>query len=178
VMFSTKGTYFGCGNTQLPHPSNLTCRAKEEVFVKAQMLKYRSHPALLGWYINDELKPEWVPDLEAHYQWTKETDPNHPAWSVLFEANELRSYMRTFDVVGSDPYPITAAYTVPNASHAGQAGQVGSQVDLTRSQTDASRPVVRSPSAWPPEHSRSFHGIATACAQVLFCACIGVLCSC
>ena len=132
--------------------------------------------------INDELKPDWIPDLQAHYQWTQQMDPNHPAWSVLFEAPELRSYMRTFDVVncpwidrtclptpslflcgaatvscriihlmacmhvmqiGTDPYPITAAYSVPNSSHAGQAGLVASKVELTRSQTDASRPVVR-----------------------------------
>ena len=45
--------------------------------------------------------------------------------------------------VGTDPYPITAAYSEPNSSHAGQAGLVGSKVDLTRSQTDASRPMVR-----------------------------------
>jgi hypothetical protein len=144
VMYSTKGTYFGCSGTNLPHPSNLTCQAKEEVFVKAQMAKYKDHPATLGWYINDELKPEWIPDLEAHYKWTAETDPNHPAWSVVYEAPELRQYMRTFDVVGTDPYPITAPYSVPNASHVGQAGLVGAKVDLTRSQTDASRPVVRS----------------------------------
>ena len=102
VMYSTKSTYFGCGGTNpAPHPSNLTCRAKEEAFVKAQMRKYKSHAAVLGWYINDELKPEWIPDLQAHYQWTKAVDPNHPAWSVLFEAPELRLYMRTFDVVNT-----------------------------------------------------------------------------
>jgi hypothetical protein len=50
VMYSTKSTYFGCGGTNpAPHPSNLTCRAKEEVFVKTQMRKYASHAAVLGW---------------------------------------------------------------------------------------------------------------------------------
>ena len=61
--------------------------------------------------------------------------------------------------VGTDPYPITAAYSVPNSSHAGQAGLVGSKVNLTRSQTDASRPVVR----------LTEQPLPNACIHSLFC---------
>ena len=53
--------------------------------------------------LNDELNTEWMPDLEKHYQWTAETDPDHPTWAVLYEAPQLRQYLRTFDVVGTDP---------------------------------------------------------------------------
>ena len=65
--------------------------------------------ALLGWYLNDELGVTWMPDLEAHYQWTAAADPDHVAWSVLFEAPQLSQYLGTFDVIGTDPYPINAA---------------------------------------------------------------------
>ena len=50
-----------------------------------------------------------MPDLEKHYQWTAETDPDHPTWAVLYEAPQLRQYLRTFDVVGTDPCASRAA---------------------------------------------------------------------
>ena len=59
--------------------------------------------------LNDELNTEWMPDLEKHYQWTAETDPDHPTWAVLYEAPQLRQYLRTFDVVGTDPCASRAA---------------------------------------------------------------------
>ena len=59
--------------------------------------------------LNDELNTEWMPDLEKHYQWTAETDPDHPTWAVLYEAPQLRQYLRTFDVVGTDPCAPRAA---------------------------------------------------------------------
>ena len=33
---------------------------------------------------------------------------DHPAWAVLYEDTQLRDYVKTFDVVGTDPYPIGA----------------------------------------------------------------------
>jgi hypothetical protein len=86
-------------------------------------------------YLNDELGVSWMSDLEAHYDWTAATDPDHVAWSVLYEAPELRQYMATFDVIGTDPYPINA----PPGS--GQPAKVGAEADVTRNQTGGARPM-------------------------------------
>ena len=47
VMFSTKDSYFGGPNG---YKSVITSREKEEGFVKQQVQRFKSHPALLGWY--------------------------------------------------------------------------------------------------------------------------------
>jgi hypothetical protein len=33
-------------------------------------------------------------------------DPNHPTWVVLYQYREVGAYLNTFDVIGTDPYPI------------------------------------------------------------------------
>eukprot|EP01043_Picozoa_sp_COSAG02_P036458 COSAG02_NODE_2670_length_8288_cov_6.629792_3_plen_312_part_00 len=76
---------------------------------------------------------------EAHYQWTRDTDPDHPAWSVLYEAGFLAQYMGTFDVVGTDPYPINAPYNASSTD--GQAAKVGQEVDTSQMGIDSARPL-------------------------------------
>ena len=39
-------------------------------------------------------------------RWTAEADPNHPTWAVLYQVREVGDYIETFDVIGTDPYPI------------------------------------------------------------------------
>ncbi len=63
-------------------------------------------PGVLAWYINDELPPTAFDDLKARRDQMEKLDPSRPTWSVLYQVDELRSYLPTFDVVGSDPYPI------------------------------------------------------------------------
>jgi hypothetical protein len=62
VLYSTKDTYFGGPNS---YPSKITSRAAEEPFVKQTVAKYKDHPALLGWYLNDELGVDWMDDLHG-----------------------------------------------------------------------------------------------------------------
>jgi hypothetical protein len=107
--------------------------------VKAQIAEYKDHPALLGWYLNDELNLVWMEELEAHYRWTAAGDPDHVAWAVLYEAPELRSYMKTFDVIGTDPYPINEPYDPETTD--GQAAHVGVEVDLSLAGIDSARPL-------------------------------------
>ncbi len=35
-----------------------------------------------------------------------EEDPGHPTWSVLYQVDDISSYINSFDCIGSDPYPI------------------------------------------------------------------------
>jgi hypothetical protein len=39
--------------------------------------KFRNHKALLGWYLNDEYKPYYIPQLQARYANVSALDPNH-----------------------------------------------------------------------------------------------------
>jgi hypothetical protein len=87
-------------------PGFIKTEDDEEPHVRARVRQFRDHPALLAWYLNDELPEPYLPRLEAHYEWTKEEDPNHPAWAVLCEVPEVGRYLDTFDVIGTDPYPV------------------------------------------------------------------------
>ncbi|MCK4546670.1 MAG: hypothetical protein KAW17_04425 [Candidatus Eisenbacteria sp.] len=102
VIYSMKDFYAGSRWS----PAFIKTEADEEPNVRAQIRRFRDHPALLGWYLNDELPEPYMPRLEMHYRWVKEEDPGHPAWAVLCEAPEVGRYLNTFDVVGTDPYPI------------------------------------------------------------------------
>ena len=66
----------------------------------------KDRPGVIAWYINDELPLSMVDDLKARRDQMEALDPSRPTWSVLYQVDELRSYLPTFDVVGSDPYPI------------------------------------------------------------------------
>jgi hypothetical protein len=75
----------------------------------SEILTFRDHPALLGWYIADEptgnnISPE---QLEEIYRTVKENDPWHPV-SIVFMAPFLssRRYADALDIVMADPYPI------------------------------------------------------------------------
>ena len=77
--------------------------------------KLKDHPAIIAWYINDELPLTMLRELTDRRDLLERLDPGRPAWVVLYQVNDVRSYIPTFDVIGTDPYPI------PNnpASYAG-----------------------------------------------------------
>jgi len=56
--------------------------------------------------LNDELPQDFLPQLTAHQRWVEEEDLNHPTWVVLYQVNQVAAYLDTFDVIGTDPYPI------------------------------------------------------------------------
>jgi hypothetical protein len=64
------------------------------------------HPGIIAWYINDELPLDMLPQLTAHRDLMEELDPGRPTWVVLYQYSQVRSYLPTFDVIGTDPYPI------------------------------------------------------------------------
>jgi len=102
VIYSIKDWY-----ADAPHcPRNIKTVADEEPAVRARVREYRDHPALLAWYLNDELPQKFLPQLEAHQRFVAEEDPHHPTWAVLYQYNQVADYLRTFDVIGTDPYPI------------------------------------------------------------------------
>jgi len=77
-----------------------------DTIAEAVVRAYRDHPAILGWYLNDELPRTLVPQLEGYYQRIRDADPNHPCYIVLCNMTELGYFTDTTDVMGVDPYPI------------------------------------------------------------------------
>ncbi|MEA3400573.1 MAG: hypothetical protein U9R79_04940, partial [Armatimonadota bacterium] len=69
----------------------------EEPAVRETVRQYRDHPALLAWYLNDERPLSMLDRLIAHQEWVEEEDPNHPTWVVLWQVNQVRQYIRSFD---------------------------------------------------------------------------------
>ncbi len=83
--------------------------------VEAEIAKVKDHPALLAWYVNDEIPIEKFPQLLKRQQTIEKADPGHPTWAVLYQFGEVRSYYPTFDVIGTDPYPVPKS-TIGNVS--------------------------------------------------------------
>ena len=102
VIASVKDSYFGT-SACIPE---IKAQQDELPYVRAKVESLSGHPALLAWYINDELPLDTLPRLSTHRQWIEELDPNHPAWVVLYQVDQVRAYLPSYDVIGTDPYPI------------------------------------------------------------------------
>ncbi len=102
VIYSVKDWYFGIKSC----PPFIKSVEDEERVVRQRIRQFRDHPAVIAWYLNDELGEEYMPRLEAHQRWAAQEDPNHPTWIVLYQVDQVRAYLKTFDVIGTDPYPI------------------------------------------------------------------------
>jgi hypothetical protein len=102
VIYSVKDWYAGMNSC----PKFIRDEADEEPQIRARVREFRDHPALLAWYLNDELPQQYLPRLEAHQRWVAEEDFDHPTWVVLYQYREVAAYLNTFDVIGTDPYPI------------------------------------------------------------------------
>ncbi len=102
VIYSVKDAYAGTHWC----PKEIATAEDERPWVEARVTAFRDHPALLAWYLNDELPLTMLDRLTAHQEWLEELDPDHPTWVVLYQVREVRWYMPTFDAIGTDPYPI------------------------------------------------------------------------
>jgi hypothetical protein len=78
----------------------------EDAVVGKAVTAFRGHPAILAWYVNDELPTTMLDRLVARRRLVNHLDPGHPTWAVLFQFEELSLYGPTCDVMGVDPYPI------------------------------------------------------------------------
>lgn len=80
-----------------------------EAKVREHVAQFKDHPALLGWYTNDETGSEHAEALTDRYQLLKSLDPDHPTWIVVSQYDRMPAYMPTFDICGTDPYPSGAS---------------------------------------------------------------------
>ena len=109
VIYSIKDVLLG----RPACPKEIVDEKTEFDWVENHISKFKDHPALLAWYINDELGPEWLDKLRVRYDHVKRADPEHPAFMVLYQIGRLREYAGTFDVMGTDPYPVAGKNPEP-----------------------------------------------------------------
>lgn len=87
-------------------PKSIATREDERPAVEQAVAECREHPAVLAWYLNDELPKDMMERLDEHQRWIEELDPDHPTWVVLYQVGDVRAYLSSFDAIGTDPYPI------------------------------------------------------------------------
>jgi len=76
--------------------------------LEKELLIFKDHPALLGWYICDE-PSGWGVDketLEESYRFIKRIDPHHPITIVFYKPKKALAYENALDILVADPYPI------------------------------------------------------------------------
>ena len=102
VIYSVKDVFSGTHWA----PKGVDTEADEVAYITARVSKFKNHPALLAWYLNDELPLSMLPRLSARRDLMERLDPGHPGWVVLYQYSQIADYMPSFDVIGTDPYPI------------------------------------------------------------------------
>jgi hypothetical protein len=103
VIYSVKDVYAGAGHA----PKSVTTEAEADAFVRAKVAEFKGHPGLLAWYVNDELVGDgWYGPLTRRREFLERADPDHPTWAVIYQLQFLRDIIPTFDVIGTDPYPV------------------------------------------------------------------------
>lgn len=138
VIYSIKDWYYGHRGC----PNWIESIEEEEPAVRQRVRDIRDHPALLAWYLNDELPLRFMPQLNAHQRFVAEEDPHHPTWVVLYQVNTVRKYLKSLDVIGSDPYPIGRTGDLNRASLAADWTQI------TYDQVYRARPMWQVPQAF------------------------------
>lgn len=106
VIYSVKDMHPGMPERS---PSTITDEATASAYVEATVAAFRSHPALLAWYVNDESTIERFDALRARQELLERIDPDHPTWAVLYQYDMMRAMAPTFDVLGVDIYPVPAS---------------------------------------------------------------------
>ena len=103
VIYSIKDLYAG---TRWFPKRGVDGITDADAMAEAAVSRFRSHPNVLAWYLNDELPPPMRGTLESRAALARRLDPDHPTWAVLYQVDQLAEYRHTCDVLGTDPYPI------------------------------------------------------------------------
>ena len=74
--------------------------------LSAHIESVRRHPALLGWYLGDEVEAVKAPVQREMYDYFSSKDPDHPCYIVQDRTYDLREFVCAADVIGLDPYPV------------------------------------------------------------------------
>lgn len=103
VIFSLKDAY---RHKEWAKKKGIKTEADEVAYVTDRVNAFKSHPAVLAWYHDDESGPEYARMLAKRRDLFERLDADHPTWICLYQIHQLESYMGAFDVIGTDPYPV------------------------------------------------------------------------
>jgi len=103
VIANLSGAYAGGVPLQLPIIKSVS---DEDFLIADKVERMKRHPALLAWYSGDELEIHELGRLTRHRALLESLDPNHPVWTVQCQIDHYAEYLGTYDVGGTDPYPI------------------------------------------------------------------------
>lgn len=95
--------------------------------IEQKVNRFKDHPAVISWYINDEVTPECLTELEDAHARVRELDENHPIWSVHWNTDWLLPEADTTDILGMDSYPVAHLPITEVVRVADAAAQVGEQ---------------------------------------------------
>ncbi len=119
-----------------PEPVNTVCEmeipfptiGEFETYTEQKVTGFKDHPAIIAWYLNDEICPVCLDWLVAGYNKIKQLDKldsSHPVWSVHWNYSGPNSWLlqeaHTTDIVGVDPHtnhpnPITLTANMADAA--------------------------------------------------------------
>ena len=126
-------------------PDVIKTEADESAYVADKVSRLRNHPALLAWYVNDEMGVNWIDRLVKRRNLLEFLDPDHPVWTVQYQIDQYGEYLGTYDVAGTDPYPIAG----PNPEK--DIGMPGRWTRKTKEASFGARPIWMVPQFFDPE---------------------------
>ncbi|MFN6043907.1 MAG: carbohydrate binding domain-containing protein [Verrucomicrobiota bacterium] len=108
ILFGTQWVHEG-----IRHPITDWMGAQGETAVITKVVEtFKDHPALLAWYLCDELPVSMKDRLEKRRALVNRLDPFHPTWSVFYQNDDLPFMGGGQDVIGVDNYPVRFAHNV------------------------------------------------------------------
>ena len=75
----------GLHNHELTPEGDAACRAA--------VLAHRDHPAVIGWYLFDEMPVSRIREMAARNRLVRESDPDHPTYAVFDKVASIRDYL-------------------------------------------------------------------------------------
>ncbi|MHB1000229.1 MAG: carbohydrate binding domain-containing protein [Armatimonadota bacterium] len=99
--------------------------------LKGMVSTYKNHPAVLAWYLNDELTGRFLPQIIDRYNYISSTDPDHPVWQVLFAKQDIYLHVDNTDILGIDDYPVMRKSENPNIYEFGDAAKIAEKSTMS-----------------------------------------------
>ncbi len=77
-----------------------------ENIVRAIVKRIKHHPALMAWYICDEVEQQYEEHIISRRRLLNMIDPQHPTWSVHVKGQNFPFLISWQDINGFDSYPV------------------------------------------------------------------------
>ncbi|MGD7704927.1 hypothetical protein [Microlunatus sp. Y2014] len=106
VIYALNSFYYDAPG-QYHQPPELVDEADEVPVIIDTVNEYKDHPAMLGWYMGDELQVDYFgPRMVAHHQAVIANDSRNVTLHVAPRALQPATYARSCDAFGIDNYPV------------------------------------------------------------------------